>query len=255
MSDSSPSGDSGSASRVEYRRAEDGRGEATKYASGPGSGRKRGCLPFALLSLAFRGALLLVLLVALPFYCLIRGGVWAYQALSLDAWSALALSAAVTMLLLVAYAWFAGRRMGAGKGVRKLLRRSAVVLASAYVAYALLYVAGANVKSEEVRAEYSSLHPMLRLAASTLVLVDRAAVITDAARTRDDYRRMGLSPREASLHFRQASGFVHAIDLRTKGRSERWNKTVELAFWAMGFHALRHMGTADHLHISLRLPE
>jgi hypothetical protein len=27
-----------------------------------------------------------------------------------------------------------------------------------------------------------------------------------------------------------------------------------MGFWALGFHSLRHVGTADHLHLSLRLP-
>lgn len=204
----------------------------------------------------FAGKLVLAAVLAvLPFFCLIRGGVFAYQEWGMETWPALGVSAAATAVVLIVYAWAVGRRTGAPKRVRKLMRRLAAALALAYVAYALVYVASANFKSDEVRAEYATVHPMLRLAASTLVLVDGAAVITDAGRSREDYRRMGLTPREASLHFRQESGFVHAIDLRTRGRSESWNRTVELAFWAMGFHALRHVGTADHLHISLRLPD
>jgi hypothetical protein len=66
---------------------------------------------------------------------------------------------------------------------------------------------------------------------------------------------MGLPPAEASLHFEQATGYVHALDLRTRGRPEWRNRAVELGFWALGFHSLRHVGTADHLHLSLRLPE
>jgi len=124
----------------------------------------------------------------------------------------------------------------------------------AYVSYALVFVASANVKSEEVRAEYASMHPLLRVASSVLVLVDPGAVITDAGRTPEDYRLMGLPPNEASLHFEQADGFVHALDLRTSGRPELRNRAVELAFWALGFHSLRHVGTADHLHVSFRLP-
>jgi hypothetical protein len=44
------------------------------------------------------------------------------------------------------------------------------------------------------------------------------------------------------------------LDIRTRGRREWRNRGLELAFWAMGFHALRHVGTADHLHVSLRMP-
>jgi hypothetical protein len=115
-------------------------------------------------------------------------------------------------------------------------------------------VASENVKSEDVRAGYSSVHPLLRVASSALILADPAAVITDTGRTPEDYWLMGLSPNEASLHFEQGNGYVHAIDLRTIGRPEWRNRAVELAFWALGFHSLRHVGTADHLHVSLRLP-
>ena len=115
-----------------------------------------------------------------------------------------------------------------------------------------MFVAGGNVKSAEVRAEYTALHPLVRLGASALILVDSESVITDAGRTPDFYRRMGLPPNEASLHFEQESGFVHALDLRTIGRPEWRNRAAEIAFRAMGFHTLRHVGTADHLHVSLR---
>jgi hypothetical protein len=121
--------------------------------------------------------------------------------------------------------------------------------------YGLVFVAGSNVKSDEVRSEYARLHPLLRFAASGLVLFDPSSVITDAGRTTRDYWMMGLPEPEASLHFEQSSGFVHALDLRTRGRPEWRNRVVEVAFWALGFHALRHVGTADHLHVSLRLPE
>ena len=158
------------------------------------------------------------------------------------------------MLLLALYAWAASRRIGAGKGLKKLLTRAAGLIGTAYVAYSLVYVAGANAKSDEVRAEYSALHPLLRVAASALILVDPGAVITDAGRTPGFYRRMGLSPIETSLHFEQQTGFVHALDLRTIGRPEWRNRAADLAFRAMGFHTLRHVGTADHLHVSLRPP-
>ena len=100
----------------------------------------------------------------------------------------------------------------------------------------------------------AAIHPLLRVASSALILVDPASVITDAARTAEDYWLMGLAPNEASLHFEQEDGFVHALDLRTIGRAEWRNRAVEMAFWALGFHSLRHVGTADHLHVSLRLP-
>lgn len=201
-----------------------------------------------------RWTLLAAVLAVLPFLLLIRGGVFAYHQWDLAPWLALALSATATMLLLALYALVASRRMGAGKGLTKGMTRAAMCLAAAYVVYSVVFVAGGNVKSPEVRAEYTALHPLLRLGASALILVDPDAVITDAGRTPDFYRRMGLSPNESSLHFEQESGFVHALDLRTIGRPEWRNRAAELAFRAMGFHALRHVGTADHLHVSLRPP-
>lgn len=197
----------------------------------------------------------LLILAVLPFFLMIRGGVLAYRAWGLGTWPSLALAVAATGALLGLYAFFVTRRLGAGRRSRRLLTRAAVGLAVAYAAYGLVFIASANVKSEAVRAEYASVHPLLRVAASALVLVDPEAVLTDAGRTAEDYWLMGLPVNEASLHFEQATGFVHALDLRTNGRSEVRNRLVELGFWALGFHSLRHVGTADHLHLSLRLPE
>jgi hypothetical protein len=201
-----------------------------------------------------RWALIVSILAVLPFALLIRGGVFAYQEWAVGTWPALVLSATASALLLGLYAWAVSRRMGAGTGTRKLFTRAAIGVGLAYVGYALVFVASENVKSDDVRAEYETIHPLLRIASSALILVDPASVITDASRTAEDYWLMGLPPNEASLHFEQESGFVHALDLRTNGRPEWRNRAVELGFWALGFHSLRHVGTADHLHLSLRMP-
>ena len=193
-------------------------------------------------------------LAVLPFVLLIRGGVFAYREWGIGSWPALTLAVLATALLLGAYAWYLTHRFGASRGLRKAVTRTAMGIGLAYVAYALVFIASENVKSDEVQAEYSSVHPLLRIAASALILIDPASVITDAGRTEEDYFLMGLPPREASLHFEQETGYVHALDLRTNGRPEWRNKAVELGFWALGFHSLRHVGTADHLHLSLRLP-
>ena len=193
-----------------------------------------------------------VLLAVLPFILLVRGGVFAYQQWGLGASSSLAVSAAATALLLAFYGWVVSRRLGAGKRLRKFVTRVAALAAAAFVLYSLVVIAGGNVKSDEVRAEYSRLHPLLRMAVSVFVLADADAVITDAARTPEFYARAGLPANESSLHFPQDDGFVHALDLRTIHRPEWRNFAAELAFRAMGFHTLRHVGTADHLHVSLR---
>lgn len=199
-------------------------------------------------------AAILAVLAVLPFALLIRGGVFAYQEWGLNTWIALLLSAVGSAALLGLYGWGVTRRLGAGPRVRKLVSRAAMGVGIAYVVYGLVFIASENVKTDDIRAQYSAVHPLLRIAASALILVDPAAVITDAARTPEDYWLMGLPQNEASLHFEQETGYVHALDLRTNGRPEWRNRAVELGFWALGFHSLRHVGTADHLHLSLRLP-
>lgn len=221
-----------------------------KKAGGKGSGGFGVIRPRRIGALLFGFAVL----ATLPFALLIRGGVLAYEVWGVGTWPALALSAAATAALLAGYAWFLTRRFGASRGVRKVVIRAAAGVALAWVVYGLVFVASENVKSDDVASEYAGVHPLLRLAASALILVDPASVITDASRTLDDYRAMGLPPNEASLHFEQSTGYVHALDLRTAGRPEWRNRLVALGFAALGFHSLRHVGTADHLHLSLSLP-
>jgi hypothetical protein len=121
----------------------------------------------------------------------------------------------------------------------------------AYCLYALVYLSGANAKTEEIRATYSALNPVLRVATSTLLLVDREGVLTNTGRTREDYERWGMPVNEASLHLPQADGFVYAVDIRTIGRPEWMNRAVAVYFRVMGFETIRHVGTADHLHVGL----
>lgn len=204
---------------------------------------------------AARWAALAMVVAGLPFFLLIRGGVFAYRVWGLGSWSSLGLSAVASALLLGLYAVVVGRRLRLGDRLQRIFVRTAMVVAIAYVGYGLVFIASENVKSDSVRTEYSSVHPLLRIAASALVLFDPEAVVTDAGRTREDYWLMGLPMNEASLHFQQETGYVHALDLRTTGRSEIRNRAVELGFWMLGFHSLRHVGTADHLHLSLRPPE
>ena len=110
---------------------------------GSGHHRRPRRLPLRLL----RWAVLAVILAIVPFFLLIRGGVFADQQWGLGPWPSLAVSAAATALLLVLYAWALGRRLGAGKGLKWLLTRGAAALAVAYVAYSVVYVGSANVKS------------------------------------------------------------------------------------------------------------
>src|SRR6266540_2397248 len=112
-----------------------------------------------------------------------------------------------------------------------VLVRSAVF----YYGYSLLYVSQVNAKADAVRAYYTAVHPLLRLALSTWILVDPDIVITDTRRAREDYPRMKLPVNETSLHYRQADGWVHAVDLRTARRGWLRSRLVQAYFWAMGF--------------------
>lgn len=194
---------------------------------------------------------------ALPFYALVRGAVYLHEAEGWPAYGALGGGVFLTLLIVTAYGtWLlrrvAGRRAGYRVGL--VLRWVALPMVSFYAGYALVYVAGAHVKSPAVRATYTSLHPLLRVALATLILADGNLVITDMSRAPADYARLGLPLNDSSLHFPQRDGYVHAVDLRTAGRGTIRNALTQAYFWVMGFDTLRHVGTADHLHVSLAPP-
>lgn len=127
--------------------------------------------------------------------------------------------------------------------VPRLARRLLFAVVGGYAVYGLLYLSAANAKTPELREYYTSLHPLMRIGASTFLLFDREAVVTDLGRTAEDYRKMGLPVNETSLHFRLEDRFVHALDLRTTGRTELRNDLTAGYFRVMGFRTLRHVGT------------
>jgi cation transport ATPase len=192
--------------------------------------------------------------VLLPFGILVGGGAWSYRLLGLPTWAALALAALAAATFL---SWFGLRllktlsaRYARQIGMRVAMKLMVPVVVL-YSGYALLYLARENAKTDAVRAYYTSLHPLLRIAVSTAVLADPGVVLTDTRRQAADYATMGLPPRERSLHFPQGNGYVHAVDLRTTGRSWARIAVTRAYFTVLGFHVLRHVGTADHLHVSL----
>jgi hypothetical protein len=193
----------------------------------------------------------LALVVVLPFFTLIRTSVFLLHRYPMSGWTALFGGALATVLLLLLYLALLSLRFG-GKGrVPKALRRGTLLLVGAYCLYGLVYLSGANAKTDEIRATYSTLSPVLRVAVSTLLLLDREGVLTDTGRRPEDYQRWGLPVNEASLHLPQADGYVYAVDIRTLGRPELQNRAVAFYFRIMGFETIRHVGTADHLHVAL----
>ena len=195
-----------------------------------------------------------VAIVALPFVLYVRTGVELYSR-GAPSWVAILTSMLLTIGVVAAYAIWLSRRMAGSQRVRSVAKWIAVPLVAAWSGYSLLYLASTNAKSDDVRAHYTSLHPVLRAALSTIILVNPDLVVTDMARQPQDYTRMGLPVNDRTRHYQQPDGWVHAVDLRTIGRSEIENRAVQMYFWSMGFSTLRHVGTADHLHVQLRRRE
>lgn len=190
-------------------------------------------------------------LTLLPFALLVRVSVLSYATLGTPTWLALCLGALVALAIFAAYGARISVRLTGKARVKLIATHVALPLVIAYCGYALVYLSSANAKTETVRSFYRDLHPLFRLALSTAVLLDGDLVVTDLRRTPADYAALGLPVYEASLHFDQSDGYVHAADLRTLGRPAWRNAVTRLYFETMGFRTLRHVGTADHLHVSL----
>ena len=192
-----------------------------------------------------------VVATILPFVVLVRFSSLFYLRASYPTWQALAAAAAVTVILVTVMGAWISRKLTGKARISMVGKWIALPLVTAFCGYTLLYVADANTKSGEVKTYYAAVHPILRVALSTLILAEDDLVITDAFRTPTDYARMGLPVREVSHHYRQRDGYVHAVDLRTIGHGAARNRLVEWYFRLMGFQTLRHVGTADHLHVAL----
>src|SRR5436190_15908166 len=206
---------------------------------------------------AIGAVLKIIFIIALPFAVLVRGSVFFYENGGTPVWLAVLTAAILTGGVVTAYAvWLARKLMRRGvRGGRALVlpvaKWVALPLVVFYCGYSLLYLASVNAKSEPVRAYYWSVHPLLRLALSTAILVDHDILITDAGRVPEDYGKMGLPANSRTRHFKQKDGYVHAVDLRTTHRGVIKNRGLQFYFWLMGFDTRRHVGTADHLHVEL----
>ena len=201
-----------------------------------------------------RVALLGTLVLLLPFVVLVRSAVYFYAHRGFSAWLAIGAALGLSLALVSSYAAWASFHLTGRVHLRAAIRWVALPLVALYGGYSLLYLSQMNAKGPEVLSYYRSLHPVLRVAVSTLVVVDRHLVITDLRREPADYAVLGLPAAEASLHYPQPDGYVHALDLRTIGRPNWRNVLVAAYFRAMGFRTLRHVGTADHLHVALPPP-
>lgn len=192
----------------------------------------------------------LVAIVVLPFIAYVRVSVFFYEH-GAPTWVAIAGSAAITHALVALSASLLAHELNGRARARKAARWIAMPIVATWCLSALFYLGRVNAKSDEIHGYFLSVHPILRVALSTVILGDADLVITDMARVRADYARMGLPVNDHTMHYVQRDGWVHAVDLRTQGRSEIVNRAVQLYFWGMGFRTLRHVGTADHLHVQL----
>ncbi len=217
------------------------------------SAKTRMRLPSLFTRIAFRTSQL-VLLLLLPFILLLRGGIWLHSAYGVSPWVAMGGGFALSGTLLFLYVLYLQRRMWGRIPAWKVMRWQYALVAALVLVYcfpALFTLSLSNAKSPQVREEFRSLHPVLRLGVSTLIWMEPELVLTDAQRIPEDYAGMGLPARSRSLHYTQADGYAHAVDIRTLGKASWRNKLVRIFFEAMGFDCLRHVGTADHLHVSL----
>lgn len=197
----------------------------------------------------------IVFIVGLPFFILIRSSVWLYTSKELTTWLAFGAAAGMTCILLLIYLITIFTFLFGAKHISsnslKVKAFLVILMLGAYSFFTMANLNIKNAKSDEVRKEFRSLHPILRLGIGSMMVLDRSAIVTDFSRTPLDYDAMGLKRLKNSLHYKQKDGYVHALDLRTNGRSGFRNWVVKQYFELMGYQTLRHTGTADHLHVSL----
>lgn len=192
--------------------------------------------------------------LVLPFFALIRGAVFFHEQYHLLPWLSLLGGMTLSAFLIFIYiVYIQGHYTGKVGNLKSLRNRYwlALALVLVYCIPGVLFISAANAKHKEVQKEFTSLHPILRLGLSTLVFLEGNLLITDANRKPEDYARMGLRTKGHSLHYKQSDGYAHAVDIRTIGHSTLRNTLVQTYFRLMGFNTLRHVGTADHLHISI----
>lgn len=190
-------------------------------------------------------------LVVLPFFIQIRTAVYLNQIESWNGWASLGGGVVATIVFLSILMFIVFRKVKSKKMLFQIVSGSLTMLVGGFTIYGLMYLNSVNAKSESVQEVYQTLHPILRVTIASVTLAENELVITDIKRTQEDYVAMGLTPLQSSMHYVQEDGFVHAIDLRTIGHSELRNNSLEWSLKLLGFKTIRHVGTADHLHVSL----
>lgn len=191
--------------------------------------------------------------LTLPFITLIQSSLFFYEKYELSGWTSLLGGTGVTILAFSIGLLLLFRKVKNKKALINWTLKGASILVVGFCLYGVLYISESNTKSDSIRDVYSTLHPIMRVTLATVTLADPDLIITDISRTREDYKKMGLTPLQESQHYVQEDGFVHAVDLRTIGQPETRNRLIKLTFDLLGFKTLRHVGTADHLHVAMPL--
>jgi len=190
-------------------------------------------------------------LVILPFFLLIRVSMALITEFDFTVWIALSGGTGSAILLLLAYIMVIFRKFLTRMYFIRFSLISASVMVLSFCMFSLFYLSGDHAKTPEIRTLYGSMHPVLRIAVSAATLADSDLLITDIERNPGDYLQMGLPLNSNSFHFKQPDGYVHAVDLRTIGHGFIRNTLLESSLRLMGFETIRHIGTADHLHVQL----
>lgn len=196
----------------------------------------------------------ILLILVLPFIALIRGSVLLHEYHDFAPYASLMGGIIFTSIILLLYLTISFGKISGKVGGPKALKNRwifVLILILGFAIHGLFFLSSDNTKQAEVKKEFQSLHPILRVGVSSLIWFDNGLIITDASRKPEDYKKMGLKTARQSLHYKQEDGFAYAIDLRTNNRSELRNQLIKTYFSLMGFNTLRHHGTEDHLHISL----
>ncbi len=191
----------------------------------------------------------------LPFVALIRGAIFFHTKYNLGPWPSLVGGMLITFIILLIYLTsFHGMLSNSVGGIRAFKTKTylAAFFIFGYCIHGLFFISSANMKDHALSKELRQLHPIVRLAVSTVIIIDKDLIITDATRKASDYEKMGLPVNERSLHYRQKDGYAYALDLRTRQRSMVRNIFLQNYFRLMGFRTLSHNGTGPHLHISLK---
>ncbi|KXX71390.1 hypothetical protein [Flammeovirga sp. SJP92] len=194
-------------------------------------------------------------LCVLPFTMMIRSGIYMYHEYAMSVWFGLSAGVVVmTMILLfyllVGYLLFFRKYKVSFTGIKRIVL-TIFLFVITYTIFALFSFTGKNAKTDQIKQEYTQLHPFLKISLRTLLLFDKDVLITSLSREPEDYQKMGLASKSQSLHFVQNTGYVHAMDLRTNGRPIWMIWFSQIYFNTLGFNIVRHNGTGDHLHVSL----